>query len=579
MQFLVFILVTFIWTLVHYYFLWLNEILKNADSFAYIQMARNLANFDISWFWTGWFGFIYSLPIALASFITSNLFFAAQIINLLLFALGWYFLYKISLKYLKWFYVFIPLVLYYTSSTLLSFNIQVLSENIYIPLFLWLVYLFQDFEKINLKKSLGISVIMALLYLTRAEAFIYLWSIFLIFLYIAFFTKIGLKKSSLYFTSIIIWFFILISPYIYYLHSITWEWSLTNKGSSNLRQATMRWIDKMDDLGFEKAVWELTPDKHHLMAGFAWWLKYDKSYSTWSTKAFLLDNPSLTINRILENQIKLYTKNIPNILAWDIIKKVFNEYKNKNYNELILFWIISFLFLFSFIRWFYLFIFPKRIGFTKGDGMSKSLMNDIENSLYKNYTKVRTKNIEFIIIFLSFFLTASFFFSIFFILDRYFVVFLPLAFIFATYFWQESMRFWWLIYITIPVVTIFSFIWFNNEQSLKDDTYSIKKEAGEWIKNNYKDNDILRIMERWPIVTYYSESPERWITPYTDKLPDIVKYATYNNIDLLIVDSLDFATYRPELKALLEWKDNYFWIEKVREFNNWNKKVIIYKFK
>jgi hypothetical protein len=72
------------------------------------------------------------------------------------------------------------------------------------------------------------------------------------------------------------------------------------------------------------------------------------------------------------------------------------------------------------------------------------------------------------------------------------------------------------------------------------------------ISENYKDNDTLKIMERWPIVTYYSNSPERWLTPYTDNLPDIVKYARYNKIDLLVVDSLDFATYRPGLATILE---------------------------
>jgi hypothetical protein len=35
-------------------------------------------------------------------------------------------------------------------------------------------------------------------------------------------------------------------------------------------------------------------------------------------------------------------------------------------------------------------------------------------------------------------------------------------------------------------------------------------------------------------------------------LPDIVKYARYNKIDLLVVDSLDFATYRPGLATILE---------------------------
>lgn len=547
-----FLRITILWICIHYYFLWLNEVLKNADSFAYIQMAKALANFDISWFGTWWFGFVYSLPIALTSFYTNDLFFAAWIINLVFFALWWYFLYKISEKYLRWFFLFIPLILYYTSSTLIGFNIQVLSENIYIPLFLGLIYILQNFSINSWRKTIWISIIMALLYLTRAEAFIYLWSLFLIFFYI-WFTWVWFKKASKYLWTIIVLFFVLISPYLWYLHSITWEWWLTNKWSSNLRQASMRGLEKMDDSWFEKAVWELTPDKHHLMAWFAGWLKYDESYWTWSTKEFLLNNPSLTINRILENQIKLYTKNIPNMLASDILKQNLEDYKNKNLNQLFLFWIISFLFLFSFLWWFLFFI--------------KKWFSD------KTY-------LEFVLLFASFFLTASFFFSIFFILDRYFVIFLPIAFIFSAYFWQESMKLWWLIYIILSVISISSITWFYNEKKLEDDNYSIKKEAWTWLNENYKDNNWnLKVMERWPIVTYYAWAKERWLTPYSENLSDIVKYAKYNEIDLLVVDSLDFATYRPWLKTLLEWKDDYFGIEKVKEFNNFDKKVIIYKFK
>jgi hypothetical protein len=39
----------------------------------------------------------------------------------------------------------------------------------------------------------------------------------------------------------------------------------------------------------------------------------------------------------LENQIKLYTKNIPNMLASDILKQNLEDYKNKNLNQLFLF--------------------------------------------------------------------------------------------------------------------------------------------------------------------------------------------------------------------------------------------------
>lgn len=519
-------------------------------------MASNLAQFKLEWFWTGWFGFLYSLLIAPFSLLFSDVFVLAKLLNLVFFAIWWLFLYKISRKYLNDTFVFLPLVLYYLSSSLIFFNIQVLSENIYIPIFLALFYSLQKFSKEpNLIKSIWIWAIFALMYFTRAEAFIYIWSVFLIFLFLIFAKKINFKKFSLYFATIIISFFLLISPYIYYLHSITWEWWLTNKWSSNLRQATMRWIEKMDDSGFEQAVWELTPDKHHLIAGFAGWLQYDKSYSTWSTKDFLISNPSKTLNRIKENQIKLYSQNIPKILVWDYLKLAFDK---TNSLYLRIFYIItSLLFLFSFIGWFYYFL--------------------------------RNNRNTVIVLFSSFFLTASFFFTIFFVLDRYFIIFLPIAFIFSAYFLEniKSSIKQFVFFILFLAINISWLVIFYSENSQADSDYNIKKVAWNRIQENYSKkindwkyfNTDTKIMERWPITTFYAWSKERWLTPYTDNLPDIVKYARYNNIDLLIVDNIDFATYRPGLKALLEWKDNYFWIEKVKEFQDWDKKLIIYKFK
>jgi hypothetical protein len=62
----------------------------------------------------------------------------------------------------------------------------------------------------------------------------------------------------------------------------------------------------------------------------------------------------------------------------------------------------------------------------------------------------------------------------------------------------------------------------------------------------------LNILERFPIVTYYSGTNNRFITPYTDSLKELLIYAKFNKIDYLIVDSLDFKKYRPNLVFLLD---------------------------
>ena len=50
-------------------------------------------------------------------------------------------------------------------------------------------------------------------------------------------------------------------------------------------------------------------------------------------------------------------------------------------------------------------------------------------------------------------------------------------------------------------------------------------------------------MERFPIVTYYSNSKVRWLTPYTDNIKSLVEYAKYNEkINVKFVDLISNPT-------------------------------------
>jgi len=70
----------------------------------------------------------------------------------------------------------------------------------------------------------------------------------------------------------------------------------------------------MDDKGFEQAVAELTPDSKHLIAGFAGGLKYEKSSESINLKNYILEDKSRFLNNWKQNQIKLYSDNLPNII-------------------------------------------------------------------------------------------------------------------------------------------------------------------------------------------------------------------------------------------------------------------------
>lgn len=538
-----------IWSLFHITFWWVNEILKNADSFAYLQMSYHFKNLSLEGFGTWWFWFFYSFLISIFDTLTFflNEYYVALSLNIILFWVSAVLLYKIWKVYLEKKYNLLLVVLYYLSSILLHFNIWILSENIYIPLFLWLVlFLIKNYKSWFNKvlKIFFLSLFLAFLYFTRAEAFIYIWSIILIL----FLSNCKFKKYKiLNFASfvkkgvLLVGFFILIiSPYLAHLHSITWDWGLTNKWSSNLRQAELRGSEKMDDEWFEQAVWELTSDNHHLKSWFVWWLKYDKWEKTKGLKNYLLDDPFGTTFRIFNNQIKLYIRNLPELIIGDSIKLYYKSYL---FLPILLFPLLLVLY------W-----------------------------MYKMFTK---KKSEFLIIFFSFFLVASLFFTLFFVLNRYFLIFLPLFMVFLVYWFQELkldkiakiLGTGTLLWIYI----VWNYVYYNSIK-LEDDRYEVKKVAWEYIKKLENNKTTLRIMERFPVVTYYSWTKERWITPYTDKIENLIEYARFNNIDYLIVDSLDFKTYRPNLKCLLQDNYNNKSLHKISTIQVNKEKVILYKF-
>lgn len=573
-------LIFFIWTLIHIYFLQINQVLKVADSFAYLQMSNYFNNFSLSWFWNWWFGFLYSFFIAIFDFFIKNNFLSAQILNIILFNFSWFLVYKIAKDYLKQSYLYILLILFFLSPILLHFNIAILSENIYLPLFLLLVLWLKNFIfEPRISDWIALAFLIALMYFTRWEAFIYLWAIWLISLILTFSKKISFKKF-LWFNIILILFFgIFVSPYVYYLHSFTWEWGLSDKWSSNLRQAIMRWKEQMDDSWFEKAVGELTPDSKHLMAGFAWWLKYEKPYQEISLKDYILKDKKLFFDNWLENQKKLYSNNILNIIDSNVRTLYFNVDSSLFYqNNLFLF--LLFLPIILFFNGIYY--------------------------LYKN------KKTDILIIFFSFFIIASIFFTLFFVLNRYFIIFIPLFLIIIIYWIQnldKTFSFSWTWFTKksidsskisghriLKFFMILNFIWlyllwllsYYNTFKDSDEKYKIKKIAGQWLKNNSKhyinkDNFKINILERFPIVTYYSKTNNRFITPYTDSLTKLLIYAKYNKIDYLVVDSLDFEKYRPQLDFLLYENKQFDWLEKIkvfsRIFDKKIQKVIIYKIK
>ena len=68
LSFLLFCIICLLGTLFHLPFFSLNEVMKIADSFAYLQMSHFLGELSSEGLGSGWFGFVYSLPIVLLDF-------------------------------------------------------------------------------------------------------------------------------------------------------------------------------------------------------------------------------------------------------------------------------------------------------------------------------------------------------------------------------------------------------------------------------------------------------------------------------------------------------------------------------
>jgi hypothetical protein len=70
---------------------------------------------------------------------------SAQILNIILFNISGFLVYQIAKLYLKPKYLIILIILFFLSPILLHFNIAILSENLYLPLFLLTVLGLQNF--------------------------------------------------------------------------------------------------------------------------------------------------------------------------------------------------------------------------------------------------------------------------------------------------------------------------------------------------------------------------------------------------------------------------------------------------
>ena len=568
-----------LWVSSHAYIIQLNWMVKTSEEFAIIQMINNFKSLSFSWFWTGWIGFLYALPIAWIDNFVNNHLLSAQIFNILLLVLSWFFLFRLWWKYLHPTYNALLLILFFLSSSILHYNSLISVENLYLALFLLLVLSIHklaaetsiksmdvvvNWIKIRVtnnidivKKSILVWLSLAILYFAVNEAFISLLAIFISLLYLSIIKRIEFKTFLISFSTILITFLLVISPFIYHLYNITWKILITNKLWTNIAQSEIlnNWWN------IEKAKYLLTEDKHNFVSWFSEWLKYSPPNREISISNYLFDDFWNNITTIINKQRIIIFNQLPKIVLWDVLitynKTSFPFYQNKFILIIIYLPVLFFLF------WLYKLLITKLIKIT------------------------HQRN--FLIILFPFFLVTVMISSLFSMENNFFIVFLPIILIIVCYWAQCLLQSEEAIlsaakFLTISFLFIAVFLqWtlhFNTYNKYNDEKFNIKKEAWIWVKENTWSWIVKnpKIMELSPIVSYYWWAKERWPIPYTDNDEDIIEYAKYNKIDYLVVDLLDFKS-RPELEYM--GKDGYSnksleVIYKIRE--PW-KRLTLYKFK
>lgn len=168
----------------------------------------------------------------------------------------------------------------------------------------------------------------------------------------------------------------------------------------------MRGVETMDDAGFEQAVAELTDDKTAFKSGFVGGLPYKKADGEYSLRMLIEKDSAAFIERWKQNVGKLGSETLPKMLLGESLK--YRQDSTFKFSGNPLFIGLLFVPLFFTVYGIILLYFDRR--------------------RFPLYT------------FGLLFMTASIFFTMFFVLERYFIPFLPILLIFTAYGVQGFLR-------------------------------------------------------------------------------------------------------------------------------------------
>jgi len=298
-------LVFILWTSIHIYFLQLNQIVKTSLWFENIKLINYFKDLSINGFWDWSIWFLYSLLIAPIDFFIKNTLFSSQIINIILLFISWILLFSLWKKYLHSTYNTLLIIIFFISSNIINYTNNIDAINLYIPLLLALILVLHSLisetaiktmtvqikwinVEVNnnndiIKKSVFVSIVLSLLFFTINISIIYIISILFILLYLLFSKKLNFKIFLISYTSILVTFLIIISPYIW----LTWTKEYSNEISSYIINSKII-IQENNNITLEKTTWKLSKIFPNIILGNILDSYNDRNFIFFKNKIFYI---------------------------------------------------------------------------------------------------------------------------------------------------------------------------------------------------------------------------------------------------------------------------------------------------
>jgi len=414
----------------------------------------------------------------------------------------------------------LTMLLLATNPQLNTLSRKVLAESTYMLFLFWSVFFVVYFliEKKSSKIShyILIGVFLSLAYLARPEGFVFM---LLLCGYIFYSNKKQLGKGLLLSLIVLISFFAVASPYVYYLQKHTGHLVLSGRVGITLVGGE-RIGEKDYDIHYEKQLYGITPDRTGV---------YMYRGMFFSMLDYLITNRADMLGRLSFNLKEYFITLCKILFPMGIIALLFTVFPKGDYNKKVSFFILLLILpifanAFFFLIERYLYQYLAFIYILCGLGLYKLGL------LLKERLKLKIVIIT-------------------------------------------SIQLALILLLNLPV-----FSYYVHPVKPKERSWNEHKEMGIWMKENIPDIDNKVVVSRKAFVPFYSGAIYKAL-PWVENRFELFHYLDNVKADYLIVDTRYFRFLRPRIEYLLDTSRHFEPIEPIKTIENKKHKVVLYKFK